>query len=232
MVRRRHLAVLPLLVVVLCAGSVLTACKGTTKKGGTVTVDITRTPSSSPRSTPNQPKTSTKTTGHPSGITLHAGPPMTKLPGECGGLMPLAAIVNAVGQKVGDKTVFVVGLPDNSIARVGYINCRYGGSEAQPAIEIQVSLYRSDAKAAARIGPNTDDFTSHGAKATRTTVGGVPATLLIGGSGAGYAPTVVMALGQRTVAVTIQKGAVGGAKMTADLEALAALAAQRTTAHH
>lgn len=232
MVPRHRLAAVPLLIVVLGAGSVLTACKGATQKGGTVTVEVTQTPSGSARSTPKHPTSSTRTTGHhPHGPSLQAGRPMTKLPGDCGGLLPTPAIVNAIGQKVHGPTAFVVGLPDRSISRLGYINCRYGGSKTQPAIEIQVSLYQSDAKAAARIRPNTDDFVGHGAKATRTTVGGVPATLLIGGSGAGYAPTIVMALGQRTIAVTVQKDAVKPAKLTHDLEALALLAAQRTTRH-
>jgi hypothetical protein len=233
MVPRRRFAALPLLVAVLCAGSVLAACKGATKKAPTVTVQVTRTPSTSERSTPSHPKTSAKPSGHssPSGATLHAGPPMSKLPGQCDGLLPTPAIVNAIGQKVHGSAVFVVGLPDRSIGRVGYINCRYGGSKTQPAIEIQVSLYQSDAKAAARIGPNRDDFVGHGAKATKTTVGGVPATLLIGASGAGYAPTIVMALGQRTIAVSIEQGTVKSDKLTHDLEALALLAAQRTTGH-
>lgn len=232
MIPRRRFAALPLVVVALCACSVLAACKGAEKKAPTVTVQVTRTPSSSVRSTPSHPKTSAKSSGHPSGgspAALHAGPPMSKLPGECDGLLPTPSIVNAIGQKVHGSAVFVVGLPDRSIGRVGYINCRYGGTKAQPAIEIQVSLYQSDAKAAARIGPNRDDFVGHGAKATKTTVGGAPATLLIGASGAGYAPTIVMALGQRTIAVSIEQGTVQSDKLTHDLQALAFLAAQRTT---
>jgi hypothetical protein len=233
MVPRHRFAALPLLVVVLCAGSVLAACKGATKKAPTVTVQVTRTPSSAEHSTPSHPKTSAKSSGHasPSGATLHAGPPMSKLPGQCDGLLPTPAIVNAIGQKVRGAAVFVVGLPDHSIGRVGYINCRYGGTKTAPAIEIQVSLYESDAKAEARIGPNRDDFVGHGAKATKTTVGGAPATLLVGASGAGYAPTIVMALGQRTIAVSIEKDAVKSDKLTHDLESLAFLAAQRTTGH-
>lgn len=154
---------------------------------------------------------------------------MSNLPGPCDDLLPTPAIVNAIGQKIHGEAVFVVGLPDRSIGRVGYINCRYGGTKTAPAVEIQVSLYQSDAKAAARIGPNRDDFIGHGAKATNTTVGGAPAILLVGATGDGYAPTIVMALGQRTIAVSIQKDAVKSAKLVADLKALAILAAERTT---
>jgi hypothetical protein len=231
MVPRRRFAALPLVVVVLCAGSVLAACKGATQKAPTVTVQVTRSPSSSDHSTPSHPKTSAKSSGHssPPGQTLHAGPPMSKLPGPCDDLLPTPAIVNAIGQKIHGEAIFVVGLPDHSIGRVGYINCRYGGTKTAPAIEIQVSLYQSDAKAAARIGPNRDDFIGHGAKATKMTVGGVPAILLVGGTGDGYAPTIVMALGQRTIAVSIRKDAVKSAKLVADLKALAFLAAERTT---
>lgn len=228
MLARRRFAVLPVLIVLLCAVSVLAGCRGAIKKGAPVTVDVTRTPTTS---TPATHPTTGHASGHPNSSpgTLRAGRPMKHLPGECGGLLPTPAIVNAIGQKIKGPTEFVVGLPDNSISRVGYINCRYGGSNNKPTIEIQVSLYTSDAKAAARIRPNTDEFIGHGAKAAKTTVGGVPATVLTGAVGDGYPPTIVMALGQRTIAVSIQKGAVSAAKLTDDLKALAHLAAERTT---
>lgn len=225
---RRRLAVLPLLIVLLSAAGALAACKGATQRSGTVTVSVTQTPTHTVQSTPH---TSPQTTGQPNSHpdTLRAGRPMSHLPGECNGLLPTPAIVNVIGKKINGPTAFVVGLPDHSISRVSYINCRYGGTKTRPGIEIQVSLYTSDAKAAARIRPNTDDFVGHGAKATRTTVGGVPATLLIGAFGSGYPPTIIMALGQRTIAVSIEKDAVDPAKLTDDLKGLAFLAAQRTT---
>ena len=71
---------------------------------------------------------------------------MKKLPGECDGLLPEGSIVDAIGRTVSGGTAFVVGLPDKSIGRVTYINCRYGVAKkapTAPAIEIGVSLVMS-----------------------------------------------------------------------------------------
>ena len=86
-------------------------------------------------------------------------------------------------------------------------------------------------KAAARIKPTVEDYTAHSATATRTEVAGQPATVLRGGSGTGYGPTLVMALGQRTIAVSLRNGTGPAGKIDTDLTALATLAADRTSAH-
>lgn len=145
-------------------------------------------------------------------------------------MLPLGSIVNAIGRTIGDVTAFVVGQPDATIGRLTYLDCRYGVSRPNPipVIEIGVSLYRTPDKAAARVASTVDDYTRHGATATRTTVQGVPATLLEGGSGAGYGPTVVLADAQRTVVVTLRAGAIAASQVREDLLALAALALDRT----
>lgn len=153
---------------------------------------------------------------------------MRALPGTCADLLSLGTIEDALGHPVPGKIAFVVGLPDASTGRLTYLDCRYGITSAggTPGIEIGVNLYRTPAKAAARIAPTVSDFTAHGAAATSATVAGRPATVLLGGLGSGYGPTVVLADGQRTIAVTLQKAA---GKPTAELLRLALLADQRSS---
>lgn len=192
----------------------------------TKTVVITRTavPSQTPSASPSQ---------SPSASASPTTTAARQLPGTCDGLLPAAAVDNALGHTVGGKTAFVVGLPEKDIGRIGYINCRYGlpaGAQAKtaiPKVEIGVSLYRSADLAAKRIPATVDAYTAHGAKSTTTKVNGVSADVLTGGTAAGYRmPTLVLASGQRTVAVTVDERA--GASATKDLVALAKLALSHT----
>jgi hypothetical protein len=153
------------------------------------------------------------------------------LPGTCDDLLPAAAVDNALGRSLGGRTAFVVGLPEKDIGRIGYLNCRYGLASTQAnavaKAEIGISLYQSAALAAARIPATVGDYSGHGARSASTTVDGQQATVLTGGTGAGYTePTLVVADGQRTVAVSVHESA--GARARKDLSALAALALQKT----
>jgi hypothetical protein len=158
-------------------------------------------------------------------------PTKSKLPGTCDTLLPLGSVVDALGQKVPGATAFVVGQPDSATGRLTYLNCRYGVSKKNPVplVEIGVNLYRTAAKATGRIPPTVDDYTNHAAKATTTTVAGRPATLLDGGVGPGYSPTLVLAVGQRTIAVSVRAGAVPPNRLVKGLVALAALATKQTS---
>jgi hypothetical protein len=220
MIGRRTAALALIAPAALAAG-----CTNTTVgPGRTVTVEVTAPPASSPAPSPSGSSTHT--------ATLTA--PLSKIHGRCSNLLPPGSIDAAVGGRVNGRDVFVVGLPDASISRVGYINCQYGvprGNTDVARVEIQVSLYRTAAKAAARIRPTVEDYTQHCATAHKAKVAGYPATLLTGGSGTGYGPTALMALGQRTVVVTLRPGAFAAAHLNGDLSALAALAARRTSAH-
>jgi hypothetical protein len=154
---------------------------------------------------------------------------MSKLPGRCDDLLSLDTIENSIDADMTGATAFVVGLPDASEHRVTYLNCRYGVSGQSRKLEIQVSLYTTAPAATARIQPTIDDFEAQGASPAKVAVSGIPATILSGGSTEGYGPSVILAYGQRTVAVTFDPTAVPAAEVDKDLIALAALAVKRTS---
>lgn len=192
------------------------ACSTQPAKRPVTTVTVTRTPPQSAHSS--------AATSAPASSSAPAT--LARLPGSCDDMLPLPVVENALNRNVPGVTAFVVGVAEPDIHRLGYVNCRYGLATAQspPAIEIGISLYRAAGDAAARIPATVDDFTAHGATASDTTVRGVPAQLLTGGSGTGYGPTIVLASGQRTVAVTLAPAASQNPR--ADLTTLAALALQ------
>ena len=229
MVDRRLLnasgAAVLLLIVPACSTG------GTGQPAKTVVVTHTRTalattPAGGTADTSTSPAAPSTT---PSPSTLR------QLPGTCDDLLPAAAVDGALGRSLGGQTGFVVGLPEKDIGRLGYLNCRYGlpaGSSgtaagAVPKAEIGVSLYKDAPAAAARIPATVDDYVAHGASSRTVQVDGQQATVLTGGAGADYAdPTIVVASGQRTVAVSVHETA--GAQATKDLTALAGLALTHT----
>jgi hypothetical protein len=216
-------------LAVACALLALVACKGSTQVGPTTYVTVDPPATTVTSTTPETSPTPSPTT--PSASPTPTVAAMTKLPGACAGLLPLGSIIDAIGRTVGDGTAYVVGVPDPTIDRVGYINCQYGVSKQAktPAIEIGVSLYRTAAKAQARLQPTIEDYTQHAADASETEVEGQHATILTGGMGDDYGPTVVLAVGQRTIAVSLRPGAIAPADVSKDLTKLAALAARRTS---
>jgi hypothetical protein len=201
-----------------CALLALTGCTAAPRVGPTTYVTVVVPPRSS--------RTAALTRTSPSSTV----PVMRRLPGDCPGRLPLGRVIDALGAPVNGGTAFVLGTADPSIARVSYLNCRYGvsNSTATAQIEIGVNLYRTAAKAEARLKPTVHDYTRRGATTARVVVAGWPATVLTGGTGAGYGPTLVMAIGQRTIAVTLRRGSVPADQVTQDLAALAGLAARRT----
>ncbi|HKC28212.1 MAG TPA: hypothetical protein VKB75_09390 [Jatrophihabitans sp.] len=216
-------------VACLTALSLVAACTSKTPaQVVTVTVPPSTAPSTTTTASPSQPANTNSST--PPGSSSAAA--LTKLNGACDTLLPDDSVLSAIGATtLGGKDVFVVGKPEPNIGRIGYLNCRYGvkGTSARPAIEIGISLYTTAAKAADRITATVDDYTGHGATSNDTTVAGQPATLLTGGVGAGYdVPLLVVASGQRTVAVSIASSVATGSKAGADATALAKLALERT----
>jgi hypothetical protein len=205
--------------------AVLAACT-TNKPAPVVTVTV---PPTSQASTP--PSSTSSTAPATSASAL---PHQTKLPGDCGTLLPHFDVTSAIHTAdVAGADAFVVGQPDKGIGRIAYLNCRYGvtghGDAATPKIEIGISLYSTAARAAARVAATVDDYTGHGATDADTVVASRSGHVLTGGAGAGYdVPLAVVASGQRTVAVSIDPAVATGATATKDAVALAALALHRT----
>jgi hypothetical protein len=156
---------------------------------------------------------------------------MTDLPGTCDTLLDDSSVFSAAGVKtLPGEDSFVVGKAEPDIHRLAYINCRYGVTgRGKPGIEIGVSLYASSADAAQRITATVDDYTVHGASTSTTQVLGQQASVITGGIGTGYdVPTLVVADGQRTVAVSIDTSVTPAAQFTDPAAAVAKLALQRT----
>lgn len=139
----------------------------------------------------------------PQATTKAAAP---SLGGRCDDLLPTGRVNIALHRVVSGKTAFILGVPEPDIGRLIYLNCRYGVAApakgkpaAEPLVEVGISLYNSAAQAARRVEGTADDYRSHGASEARTKVGQYPATVL---SGYG-SPTLVMAAGVRSIAVTV-----------------------------
>jgi hypothetical protein len=211
---------------IACTAAVLLAAScstGATHEPGK-TVTVTR-----PEPTGGAGTTTTQTSPPTTKPTRH----VTKLPGTCDSMLPLAVVDTALGRAIKGTTAFVVGAAQPDIGRLTYLNCRYGlpaGSAADtatPKLEISISLYANATYASRRIPITVDDYASHGASESDITVNGVPAAILTMASGKGYAdPTLVAASGQRTIAITLVE--TSGGNVTKDLTALAKVALQRS----
>lgn len=221
----------PLARVALCAASIalLSAC-GSSSPGGAATVTVTSSGSPTAPATGSSPASGSAVAPSP-GVSPSN---LTKLSGTCDTLLPDSAVTEALGvaQLVGDDS-FVVGQPEKDIGRIAYLNCRYGlrgkGAAAIPKVEIGVSLYTTAAKAAIRISATGDDYAAHGAMSADVTVDGLPGKLFTGGVGTGYeVPLLVVASGQRTVAVSVATSVATGDKVTKASTDLATLALKRT----
>ena len=157
--------------------------------------------------------------------------PVTKLTTTCEKVLPLLDLQDAIDVDISGKTSFVVGLPDRGIGRLAYINCRYGlvgGATAVPKVEIGVSLYKSAAQATKRVNGTIADYVDHGATRTPITVSGHDGSILVG-SAPGYdIPLLVVASGQRTVAISVISRLVPTSVRSARLGKIAGLVVDRS----
>jgi len=208
------------------AAAALAAC-GSSNSSSTHTVTIT---ASGPGS---QSSSASSSASSSSAAPSQPATPMTKFSGNCYALLTLYDVQRTAGYTIGGKTAFIVGIPDKSIGRLSYLNCRYGvpaaPKGATPQIEMTVALYGTPAQAEKRAAGTVSDYVANGATATQVTVGDVPGTILTGGLGAGYSvPLLVTSSGQRTVAVSLNKSGLSAAKRTEILSNLGALALTNT----
>lgn len=207
-----------LLVCGLVPALVLTGCSKAAKKPA-----ASSPPSSSVASTP----TSSSASATPSSTEP------ASLGGRCDSLLPVTTIDDALGRPVLGKTSDILGVAEPNIGRLTYLNCRYGigatvkGKPAPtPGVEIGISLYNSVAQAARRVQGTVEDYRTHGATAQSAAVNQLPATILVGYGG----PTIVVAAGPRTVAVTVDAKLIAGAP-TSGLVALAKAALDATAGY-
>jgi hypothetical protein len=215
-----------LLAIGMLLVAALAACTKAPASSSTRTVTITASgaasgsssASASPSPSPTQPAT-----------------PMTKFSGTCYSLLTLYDVQRTAGYPIGGKTAFIVGVPDKTLGRLTYLNCRYGlpatppGGSATPQIEINVALYGTAADAAKRAASTVSDYVANGATPAQVTIADNPGTILIGGTGAGYSvPLLVASSGQRTVAVSLNKGGLPSTRRTQILSDLGALALTNT----
>lgn len=216
------------MIVCLAATALLTAC-ASSKPPRIVTV--TASPSVPAGA---QPTTSAGVTTSPAATPTPTSSQITRFRGTCDTLLPDVSVFDAIGvAALPGSDAYVVGKAETSIHRLAYLNCRYGvtgkGSAAKPAIEIGISLYATAADAASRITATVDDYTAHGASSSDVTVSKLPGKMLTGGVGDGYdVPLLVVASGQRTVAVSVAGSVATGTKAVSDATAVAALALKRT----
>jgi hypothetical protein len=205
-------------VVACVATAVLCACDlGSPHEAtATVTVRATVPPGASADAIPD--------------LSPSAAAHLTQLPGDCDTLLAPYEVEHAAGIQLPGNVAFVVGLPERNIGRLAYLNCRYGIMLAggPPSVEIGTSLYDSAAQAQARLNGTIDDYLSHGATQTTTRVGALAATVFTGGN-AGYdVPLLVLAAGQRTVAVSVATALVPAARLRPVMASIALLAVEQT----
>jgi hypothetical protein len=217
-----------LLAIGMLLVAALAACTKAPASSSTRTVTITASGAASGSS-------SASASASPSPSPTQPATPMTKFSGTCYSLLTLYDVQRTAGYPIGGKTAFIVGVPDKTLGRLTYLNCRYGlpatppGGSATPQIEINVALYGTAADAAKRAASTVSDYVANGATPAQVTIADNPGTILVGGTGAGYSvPLLVASSGQRTVAVSLNKGGLPSTRRTQILSDLGALALTNT----
>ena len=217
-----------LLAIGMLLVAALAACTKAPASSSTRTVTITASGAASGSSSASAPAS-------PSPSPTQPATPMTKFSGTCYSQLTLYDVQRTAGYPIGGKTAFVVGVPDKTLGRLTYLNCRYGlpatppGGSATPQIEINVALYGTAADAAKRAASTVSDYVANGATPAQVTIADNPGTILVGGTGAGYSvPLLVASSGQRTVAVSLNKGGLPSTRRTQILSDLGALALTNT----
>lgn len=127
--------------------------------------------------------------------------PTPELPPGCESLLPFTDLDQALGRPLFGGTRFVQGVAQASIGRTGRITCYYGLPKRGAApVEVGVSTYIDAESATQRVTATIAAGRTSGTTSESTaTVAGQPATVL--GNKTGF--TVVVAQGNRTIAVTV-----------------------------
>lgn len=157
-------------------------------------------------------------------LTASPSPTASPISGECGSILPVSAVDQVLGSQLPGTTSFIVGTAEPDIDRISYLNCRYGipapvegQPEPAPQIEVGVSAYGSPASAQSRVQGTVDAYRGEGATAKQVPVGQLTGTELVGYGD----PTLVVASGNKTVAVTVAAALVTDTTRDAILSGLA-----------
>jgi hypothetical protein len=160
-----------------------------------------------------------RTTAKPTSKPTHVKPPplhRATLPSDCTLLLTHGTVNRALGKAVTGKTIYIKGLAEPKIGRTGRVTCRYGVKGKSIPIEAGISGYRTASQASTRVRVTVAAERDAGARVSTTTIGGQPATILLGKNGS----LLVYCDSNRTVAVTLDRG-VGGTKVATVLKTLA-----------
>ena len=153
-------------------------------------------------------------TSAPAGATSAAATPSAsatpELPDGCESLLPFTDLDQALGRPLFGQTRAIAGQAQPSIGRTGRLTCHYGLPETgrgTPPVEVGVSTYVDAASAQDRVGATVAAIRTGGGASSQAsvTVAGLPATVI--GNRSSF--TAVLAKGDRTVVVTVQRAVRG-----------------------
>ncbi len=152
--------------------------------------------------------TATKTTPPPARHKpAHPKKQKVVLPADCDGVLSVANVSHALGKPVKGKTVFLRNVALPKIKRTGRVTCYYGVKTtiSKSPVQAGLSAYSTEEAATSRVAITVAAEQSAGAIVRATKIGDVAGTVLVGRTGS----LLVMAQGQRTLAVSLAKG-IGG----------------------
>lgn len=136
--------------------------------------------------------------------------PTPNLPSGCDSLLPFTDMDQALGRPLFGETRSVRGVAQPSIGRTARLTCQYGlpasGRGAAP-VEVGVSTYVDEKSATDRVAATVAGIRTGGGASSQSqvTVAGLPATVV--GNRSSF--TCVLAKGDRTIAVTVQRSTRG-----------------------
>ncbi len=152
------------------------------------------------------------------------------LPESCTELVRPGRVVSVLGVRLPGETTYVYAGPLPDVGRTGRVTCAYGvpkqGKNPQPAVEISLNAYQSDELAGERMAVTRDAAAQGGQQITEAPLQGREGFLLADRDGVSY----VVADGQLTAVITVERGLVPERVEQAALEQLAldVLDVQRT----
>ena len=130
--------------------------------------------------------------------------PTPSLPGGCDEVLPFTDLDQALGRPLFGASRYVFGVAQPSIGRTGRVTCQYGlapNAKGAAPVEVGMSTYKDAASATDRVEVTVAGLRTRAVSVSTATVAGQPATVI----GGNTAFTAVVAQGNRTLAVTVQR---------------------------